>query len=156
MEYIVRLSRKQSNFSYQLSANPETRFLEETGFLCVNTIRYIHANPKTAGMKHGFFYDFSNYGSYEQLTTDGITQWHPAFFELGSSLEECTDKYKWFCRRYKPRKKLATVSDWGKRILRGILSIVPKTKVSPGQIPLPFLVEKIVLIVVLRQLNCQK
>ena len=35
-------------------------------------------------MREGFFYDFSNYGSYEQLTTDGITQWHPAFFELGS------------------------------------------------------------------------
>ncbi|MGD1701411.1 hypothetical protein [Dapis sp. BLCC M229] len=31
-------------------------------------------------------------------------------------------------------------------LLRGILSKVPKTKVSPGQIPLPFLIEKIVLI----------
>ena len=112
----------------------------------LNTIRYIHANPKAAGMREGFFYDFSNYGTYEQLTTDGITQWHPAFFELGASLEECADKYKGFCRRYKPRKKRGTLSSWGKKILRGILSKLPKTKVSPGQIPLPFLIEKIVLI----------
>lgn len=112
----------------------------------LNTIRYIHANPKAAGMREGFFYDFSNYGTYEQLTTDGMTQWHPAFFELGASLEECGDKYKGFCRRYKPRKKRGTLSSWGKKILRGILSKLPKTKVSPGQIPLPFLIEKIVLI----------
>lgn len=112
----------------------------------LNTIRYIHANPKAAGMREGFFYDFSNYGTYEQLTTDGMTQWHPAFFELGASLEECADKYKGFCRRYKPRKKRGTLSSWGKKILRGILSKLPKTKVSPGQIPLPFLIEKIVLI----------
>ncbi|MGK7920319.1 MAG: hypothetical protein AB4080_09990 [Trichodesmium sp.] len=75
----------------------------------LNTIRYIHANPKAAGMKEGFFYDFSNYGTYEQLTTDGITQWHPAFFELGTSLEECADKYKGFCRRYTPNFKLLFV-----------------------------------------------
>ncbi|MDB9407532.1 MULTISPECIES: hypothetical protein [Microcystis] len=29
-------------------------------------------------MRSGFFYDFSNYGSYERLTDDGLTQWHPA------------------------------------------------------------------------------
>ncbi|MGD1805754.1 hypothetical protein ACP6PL_10000 [Dapis sp. BLCC M126] len=34
----------------------------------------------------------------------------------------------------------------GKRILARILSKVPKTKVSPRQIPLPFFVEKIVKI----------
>ncbi|MGD1712911.1 hypothetical protein [Dapis sp. BLCC M172] len=65
---------------------------------------------------------------------------------MGSSLEECADKYKGFSRRYTPKKKPTKKSDWGKRILRGILSKVPKTKVSPGQIPLPFLIEKIVLI----------
>ncbi|MGD1804749.1 hypothetical protein ACP6PL_04810 [Dapis sp. BLCC M126] len=75
----------------------------------LNTIRYIHANPKAAGIREGFFYDFSNYGTYEQLTTDGITQWHPAFFELGTSLEECADKYKGFCRRYTPNFKLLFV-----------------------------------------------
>ncbi|MGK7900986.1 MAG: hypothetical protein AB4352_06160 [Hormoscilla sp.] len=36
----------------------------------LNTLRYIHANPKTAGMQQGFFYDFSNYGSYERFIND--------------------------------------------------------------------------------------
>jgi putative transposase len=30
----------------------------------LNTLRYIHANPKSAGMRQGFFYNFSNYGSH--------------------------------------------------------------------------------------------
>lgn len=29
----------------------------------LNTLRYIHGNPKAAKMRHSFFYDFSNYGS---------------------------------------------------------------------------------------------
>ncbi len=45
-------------------------------------------------MRSTFFYDFSNYGSYERLTDDGLTQWHPAFLKLGDSLEECARKYK--------------------------------------------------------------
>ncbi|MEA5536275.1 hypothetical protein [Crocosphaera sp. XPORK-15E] len=53
----------------------------------------------------GFFYDFSNYGSYERLTDDGLTQWHPAFLQLGNSLEDCARKYKGFCQRYKPKEK---------------------------------------------------
>jgi len=52
----------------------------------LNTLRYIHANPRAAGVRQGYFYDFSNYGSYDQLTDDGLTQWHPAFLELGSIL----------------------------------------------------------------------
>jgi putative transposase len=39
----------------------------------LNTLRYIHGNPKAAKMRKGFFYDFSNYGSYERLTDDGLT-----------------------------------------------------------------------------------
>ena len=31
----------------------------------------------------------SNYGSYDQLTDDGLTQWHPAFLELGNTLAAC-------------------------------------------------------------------
>ena len=53
----------------------------------LNTLRYIHANPKAASMQQGFFYDFSNYGMHDRLTDDGITQWHPAFLSLGDSLE---------------------------------------------------------------------
>ncbi len=49
----------------------------------LNTLRYIHGNPKATKMRHGFFYDFSNYGSYERLTNDGLTQWHPALGAIG-------------------------------------------------------------------------
>ncbi|MEH2240221.1 MAG: hypothetical protein V7K30_29160 [Nostoc sp.] len=49
----------------------------------MNTLRYIHANPKAAGMQEGFFYDFSNYGVYERLGDDGLTTWHLAFLTLG-------------------------------------------------------------------------
>ncbi|WP_225912710.1 transposase [Nostoc flagelliforme] len=31
----------------------------------LNTLRYIHSNPKAAQMRRSFFYDFSNYGSYD-------------------------------------------------------------------------------------------
>ncbi len=30
----------------------------------LNTLRYIHGNPKAAKMRQGFFYEFSNYGTY--------------------------------------------------------------------------------------------
>lgn len=88
----------------------------------LNTLRYIHGNPKAAKMRYGFFYDFSNYGSYERLTDDGLTQWHPAFLRLGSSLEECAKKYKGFCQRYKPKKKTPTRCYWGSKLLAGINS----------------------------------
>jgi len=56
----------------------------------LNTLRYIHGNPKAAKSRSGFFYEFNNYGSYDQLTHDGLTQWHPAFLQLGNSLEVFT------------------------------------------------------------------
>ncbi|MGB5633803.1 MAG: transposase, partial [Waterburya sp.] len=87
----------------------------------LNTLRYIHGNPKAAKMRYGFFYDFSNYGSYERLTDDGLTQWHPAFLRLGSSLEECARKYKGFCQRYKPKeKKTPNRCHWGSKLLVGV------------------------------------
>ncbi len=49
----------------------------------LNTLRYIHANPKAASMQQGFFYDFSNYGMHDRLTDDGITQWHRRFSCFG-------------------------------------------------------------------------
>jgi putative transposase len=87
----------------------------------LNTLRYIHGNPKAAKMRSGFFYDFSNYGSYERLTDDGLTQWHPAFLQLGNSLEDCARKYKGFCQRYKPKeKKNPTRCHWGSKLLAGV------------------------------------
>ena len=86
----------------------------------LNTLRYIHANPKAAKMRQGFFYEFSNYGTYERLTDDGITQWHPAFLQLGKSLEECAQKYRGFCQRYKGKAKPANKkSHWGNKLLAG-------------------------------------
>ena len=91
-------------------------------------------------MQQGFFYEFSNYGSYNRLTDDGLTQWHPAFLELGSSLEECAKQYQVFCHRYKPHTKPEKKKTWGNRFLTGITKGKGKTdakKSSPGQIILP-------------------
>jgi len=104
----------------------------------LNTLRYIHGNPKAAGIG-GFFYDFSNYGSYVRLTDDGLTGWHPAFLSLGQSLDDCAKKYKKFAKRYRTRPKPERRNScWGDKLLAG-LNILPKShrKVSPGQLSLP-------------------
>ena len=92
----------------------------------LNTLRYIHANPKAAKMQNSFFYDFSNYGSYERLTEDGLTQWHPAFLELGKSLDECAEKYRRFCQYYQPKPKIANKFHWGSRFLIDLKKAKPK------------------------------
>jgi putative transposase len=100
----------------------------------LNTLRYIHSNPKAAGMRSGFFYDFSNYGTYDRLTEDGLTQWHPAFLKLGKTLDECAKKYRGFCQRYKPKAKPASKSYWGSKLLAGFKVVRGKQKSSPGQL----------------------
>jgi putative transposase len=87
----------------------------------LNTLRYIHGNPKAAKMRSTFFYEFSNYGSYEKLTNDGLTQWHPAFLRLGTTLEDCAQKYRGFCSRYQPKSKPAKKCPWGSRLLAGMV-----------------------------------
>ncbi|WP_375511781.1 transposase [uncultured Nostoc sp.] len=107
----------------------------------LNTLRYIHANPKTARMQQGFFYDFSNYGMHDKLTDDGLTQWHPAFLSLGRTLEECANKYRGFCRKYKPQPKPEKRSHWGSKLLLGMnVKHKPANKKnsSPGQLSLPW------------------
>jgi putative transposase len=100
----------------------------------LNTLRYIHANPKAAGMQRGFFYDFSNYGSYERLTEDGLTEWHPAFLALAVTLELCAQAYRRFCERYRPQPKSEKKNRWGSRLLAKITARgKPKHKPSPGQ-----------------------
>jgi putative transposase len=108
----------------------------------LNTLRYIHANPKASGMQHGFFYDFSNYGIHERLGDDGLTEWHPAFLSLGDSLDECAKKYKGFCHKYKPKPKSERRYHWGKRLLPKVLKIKDKKKRSPGQTKLPWAVDE--------------
>ncbi|PSB27745.1 transposase [Stenomitos frigidus] len=100
----------------------------------LNTLRYIHANPKAANMQQGFFYDYSNYGTYERLTDDGITQWHPAFLALGVSLELCAAAYRKFCQKYKPKPKPEKRNHWGSKLLAQMKARSRlKQKPSPGQ-----------------------
>jgi putative transposase len=102
----------------------------------LNTLRYIHANPKAASMQQGFFYDFSNYGTHDRLTDDGITQWHPAFLSLGESLEDCAREYRKFCKKYKPKPKSEKRCHWGARMLPKIIK--GNKKPTPGQLKLPW------------------
>ncbi len=92
----------------------------------LNTLRYIHANPKAAGMQQDFFYDFSNYGVYERLGDDGLTTWHPAFLTLGETLDDCARKYQGFCHQYQPKSKSPKRFFWGN-------SLLPKLTKTPSK-----------------------
>ena len=65
------------------------------------TLRYIHANPKAAGVRKGFHDPYSNYGHYEGPKGDGLSEWHPAFLQLAITLEGCARRYAHYCRRYR-------------------------------------------------------
>lgn len=104
----------------------------------LNTLRYIHANPKAAGMQQGFFYDFSNYGIHDRLGDDGITQWHPAFLALGKTLDACAAAYRKFCKQYRPKPKSESKNHWGSRLLVGLKVKGKSKKASPGQMCLPW------------------
>jgi putative transposase len=84
-------------------------------------------------MQQGWFYDFSNYGSYERLTDDGITQWHPAFLTLGTALDICAAAYRKFCQQYKPKPKPAKRHHWGSQKLAAWRQKMQAKQVSPGQ-----------------------
>ncbi len=89
---------------------------------------------QNANLQQGWFYDFSNYGSYDRLTNDGITQWHPAFLALGATLEICATAYRKFCKKYKPQPKPEKRSHWGSKLLAQIRARSRITKkASPGQ-----------------------
>ncbi|KZL51167.1 MULTISPECIES: transposase [Cyanophyceae] len=103
----------------------------------LNTLRYIHANPKAAGVQQGFFYDFSNYGVHDRLGDDGITTWHPAFLSLGQTLDECARKYRGFCKKYRAQAKPEKRHRWGSKLLAGMKPQRNKgKKSSPGQLKL--------------------
>ena len=113
-----------------------TSFSNDDHRRALNTLRYIHANPKAAGLQHGFFYDFSNYGVHDRLGDDGLTQWHPAFLSLGKTLDECAEKYRGFCKKYKPKPKPEKRNQWGSKLLAG-MKITKKGKKAPrGQLSL--------------------
>ncbi|CAN1210938.1 Transposase IS200-like domain-containing protein [Tumidithrix helvetica PCC 7403] len=113
-----------------------SEFLTSDKRRALNTLRYIHANPKAAGMQQGFFYEFSNYGIHDRLGDDGLTQWHPAFLQLGTTLEACAAKYRLFCQKYKPKPKPERTNHWGSRLLADLkIRGKPKPK---GQMSLPW------------------
>jgi putative transposase len=63
-------------------------------------LRYIHANPKEAGVRKGFYDPYSNYGHKGRLKVDGISERHPSFLQLASTLKECSKRYERFCQKY--------------------------------------------------------
>ena len=79
------------------------------------TLRYIHANPKAAGVRKGFDDPYSNDGHDEGLAGDGLSEWHPAFLQLAATLEGCARRYAQYCRHYRPRAKPARKSGWGRQ-----------------------------------------
>ena len=52
----------------------------------LNTLRYIHANPKAASVRKGFYDPYSNYGHYSRLEADGLSDWHPSLLQLAPTL----------------------------------------------------------------------
>ena len=100
----------------------------------LNTLRYIHANPKSAGIRKSFFDQYTNFGYYQRLLDDGISEWHPAFLKLATTLEKCSKTYYFFCQRYrmKLKDKKLNKSYWGSKILKNI-SKFKKRKFNPDQ-----------------------
>lgn len=109
----------------------------------LNTLRYIHANPKAAGIRKGFYDTYSNYGHYGRLECDGISEWHPSFLQLASSLKGCSRRYARFCQYYRHKSKGGSRCHWGSRMLKRLVEKgrgrqSKKNRVSPGQQKLPF------------------
>jgi REP element-mobilizing transposase RayT len=71
----------------------------------LNTLRYIHANPKAAGVRKGFYDPYSNYGHYSRLEADGLSDWHPSFLQLAPTLTGCSKRYINFCKTYRCKSK---------------------------------------------------
>ena len=61
----------------------------------LNTLRYINANPKAAGVRK---WQYSTYGHYGRLASDGISEWHPSFLQLAPTLKGCSKPYEQFCQ----------------------------------------------------------
>ena len=87
----------------------------------LNTLRYIHANPKAPGVRKGIYDPYSNYGHYGRLECDGISEWNPSFLTLASTLKGCSTRYQDFCKQYRHHAKGAPKCHWGSRILKRLV-----------------------------------
>ncbi len=83
----------------------------------LNTLRYIHANPKAAGVRKGFYDPYSNYGHYSRLEADGLSDWHPAFLQLAPTLTGCAKHYQRFCKKYRSKPKPVKTRQWGSKLI---------------------------------------
>ncbi|CAE21014.1 conserved hypothetical protein [Prochlorococcus marinus str. MIT 9313] len=109
----------------------------------LNTLRYIHANPKATGLRKGFYDPYSNYGHYGRLQADGISEWSPAFLKLSATLDGCSRRYERFCQKYRHHSKGVAKCHWGSRMLKRFVQSSrsnrsKRNRISPGQQQLPF------------------
>ena len=107
----------------------------------LNTLRYIHANPKAAGVRKGFYDPYSNYGHDGRLACDGISKWHPSFLQLASSPKGCSRRYERFCQKYRHHAKGGAKCQGSrmlKRLVQSSRSNRSKRRVLPGEQQLPF------------------
>lgn len=102
--------------------------------------------PHGQPVRKGFHDLYSNSGHYEGLAGDGLSECHPAFLQLATSLEGCARRYAHDCRRYRPRAKPARQPGWGSKLLGrdpsagSSSSVLGKggRPVAPGQQVLPW------------------
>ncbi len=73
----------------------------------LNTLRYIHANPKAAGVRKDFYDPYSYYGNYNRLKADGISELPPAFLKLSATIDGFAKCYERFCKHYRHKSKAA-------------------------------------------------
>jgi putative transposase len=111
----------------------------------LSILRYIHANPKAAGIRIGFYDPYSNYGHYGRLEVDGRSEWRPSFLTLAPTLRGCSKRYERLCQKYRHHSKGAPKCHWGSRMLKRLVetsgggSKRSKSKrISPGQPQVPF------------------
>jgi len=74
------------------------------------------------------------------LDADGISEWHPSFLQLASTLKGCSKRYERFCQKYHHHSKGAPKCHWGSRMLKRLVEKgrSKSKRVSPGQKQLPF------------------
>jgi putative transposase len=84
-------------------------------------------------MQQGWFYDFSNYGSYERLTLDGHDPMAPGLFGVGGDAGSLCSGLSKFCQKYKPKPKPEKRNHWGSKKLAALRQKMKAKKVSPGQ-----------------------
>jgi hypothetical protein len=110
-----RLSGRSGHFWE--ARNYSTPIAPEDHRRALNTLRYIHAKPKAAGVRKGFYDPYSNYGHYRRLEADGLSDWHPSFLQLAPTLTGCAKRYDHFCKTYRCKSKPIKTKQWGSKLI---------------------------------------